>query len=397
MDRMTNKERIHAVLKGKPTDRMPVHVSYRQLYQKDHFGELTGLPAHHYMKWLYSSHEEFAQTYRQINAAAPFDLLQPPARPSSLQRMRVRFVEKDGKPYLYNKDDDTWYPIRAFGKSGHAGEDETANQTQHVFSHRDIEDRIPIRNAGQRVKDGDIDGLLEVTESSGDTEFIVSGGVVGTVYGCGEWLGQTNVFYQMFDHPDLVEHLCKRLTDRNVEIIRALARAGGDAIYIDDAMATSDMISVASFETYCVPYMRQLVEEIHVQRHKAIIIYFGGVADRLEQIASIGADGLQVEASMKGYVNDIGLIAERIGGRISLFGNVNPYVHLQRMSDEELEEVMQAQASAGARARGFITSTGSPVTMRTELGRVRKFIEFGRTLETTHKHQREVHRHGDNS
>jgi hypothetical protein len=37
-----------------------------------------------------------------------------------------------------------------------------------------------------------------------------------------------------------------------------------------------------------------MVKEIHHLGHKAILIYFGGIADRLEQIASIGADALQV-------------------------------------------------------------------------------------------------------
>ena len=377
---MTNKERIHAALEGKAVDRMPVHASYCQLYQKDHFSELTGLPASHYTKWLYSDRQDFVQTYRRILDSAPFDLLQPPARPSSSIRRSVHFVEKDSKPYLYNQKTDTHSPIKVFGKAGHAGEDDRANEVQQVFSHRDIEDRISIRSASQRVKDGEIDGLLEIAEGFGETEFILSGGVTGTIWGCGQWLGQTNLLYSLIDHPDIVEHLCSKHVEQSIEFIRVLSRAGGDAMYIDDARATSDIISVAMYEKFCLPYMKQLVQEIHAQRHKAIIIYFGGVADRLDQIASIGADGLLVESTMKSWVNDIGSIAQSIGESITLFGNINPYDHLERMSDDDLESIMRSQAQAGGNARGFITSTGSPITMHTPLTRVRKFIEYGQAL-----------------
>ena len=95
--------------------------------------------------------------------------------------------------------------------------------------------------------------------------------------------------------------------------IRRFAAAGGDAIYIDDATATSDMISPAMYERFSLPYMKAMVDEIHRLKHKAILIYFGGIMDRLELIAATGADGLLPEASMKGFVNDTAEIARQIG------------------------------------------------------------------------------------
>jgi len=83
------------------------------------------------------------------------------------------------------------------------------------------------------------------------------------------------------------------------------------------------MISPAQYERFCLPYVREMVREIHRLGHKAIVIYFGGVGDRLEQIAATGADGLSYEASMKGYVNDTAEIAARIGDRMTLFSNLD--------------------------------------------------------------------------
>ena len=113
-----------------------------------------------------------------------------------------------------------------------------------------------------------------------------------------------------------------------------LRAAGGDAIYIDDATATNDMISVADYERYSLPYMQAMVDEIHRLNHKAIVIYFGGISDRLEQIAATGADCLLMEASMKGFRNEI----EAGGGK-------------DRVSDDAVREYRPA-GNAGAGGRG---------------------------------------------
>jgi uroporphyrinogen decarboxylase len=191
-------------------------------------------------------------------------------------------------------------------------------------------------------------------------------------------VGLTNLLGLLVEKPDLVDYLSRKVFEQAIESIRRLAAAGGDAIFIDDALSTCDMISVKHYERFSLPHVTEMVREIHRLQHKAIVIYFGGVADRLDQIASTGADALAMEASMKGYVNDISGAAEKIGQRISLFGNVDPVGVLQDGTDAELEDEVRRQALAGKKARGFVMSTGSPITPATPLWRVRRFIELGR-------------------
>ena len=105
--------------------------------------------------------------------------------------------------------------------------------------------------------------------------------------------------------------------------------------------------------------------------------------DRLDAIASTGADALAMEASMKNYVNDIDEIVERIGGRMALFGNIDPVGVLEGGSDEELDAEISRQVAAGRKARGFLVSTGSPITPGTPLARVQRYIKRGREFGTT--------------
>jgi len=372
---MTGKQRIHAALEGRPVDRMPVAVLYRQLYERDHFSELTGRPQWHVHRWCHASPEEHVRTYRQVVERAPFEIHQPQPAPSREARDGVEFAEANGKVFRVQKGRRYEVPLSA--TPGHAT-DYHANETQHVFDKKDVDARVGVTKAEDAIAAGINDYLDAVVAAFGGEHFILSGGVTGVIWACGQYVGQTNLLAMLIEEPRLVEYLSRKIMECRIEQIRQLAAAGGDAIYIDDATATSDMISVDHYERFSLPYMKEMIREIHGLGHKAIVIYFGGVMDRLEQIASIGADGLAVETSMKNYVNDMAEIAASIGDRVSLFGNIDPYGVLEKGTDGALVSEIARQAGAGRKARGFIMCTGSPITPGTPLTRVRRFIELAR-------------------
>lgn len=375
---MHSKTRIHAALEGRPTDRRPVTSLYHFLYHLDHFSELTGLPAWRRHEWLALPPERHLDWYARIHEPAPFELLQPQPARSRAWRTRQTFVERDGQAFRHDRQTDAWTRVDEETVSGHAF-DGHANETQTVFTRQDVE-AIPVTSAAAQLADGANDYLEAVVARYGRDEFILSGGVIGTLYSCHHYVGLTNLFSLLAEAPDLIAALSQKMLAQNIETIRRLATAGGDAIYIDDATATSDMISPAMYERFCLPYLRTMVAEIHRLGHKAILIYFGGVMDRLEQIAAAGADGLSYEASMKGFVNDTAEIARRIGDRLTLFTNIDPVAVLQNGTDAQLVAEMQRQAEAARPARGLIFCTASPITPSTPLARVQCFLELGRRL-----------------
>ena len=379
MQAMTSKARGHAALEGRAVDRPPVTVLYNYLYHDDHFCELTGLPRWRWHQWLNSSPEDHLAVFRGLQELAPFEMLQPHAAPSREARDRTEFVERDGQALRRDRRTGAEEPLAVESLSGYPMDVEP-NQAQSVFDEADADRLVRRVPAETLLAEGFTDYVDAVVAAMGEEQFIISGGVIGTLFMSHYYVGLTNLYEMLIEKPALIEHISRRILEDNIERIRALAAAGGDAIYIDDATATSDMISVAHYERFCLPCMTQMVDEIHRLGQKAIVIYFGGVSDRLEQIVATGADGLSVEASMKGYVNDIGAIAEAAGERISVFGNVNPVTALQDGSDEQLRDGMQRQAEDGRRARGFVSCTGSPITPSTPLTRVQRFLEIGRGL-----------------
>lgn len=375
---MTSRERVHAALEGRAVDRAPVTSLYHQLYRHDHFAELTGLSQWRLHEWLGASPEHYLELFSRMQELTPFELLQPDGAPPRAMREQVEYVARDGHGWRHDRRTGEWHQLDVPTTSGHASDYRT-NETRRVHDLADVREQVQVTPAETLIASGVNDTLEAVISRFGATEFIITGGVVGTFYRCTEYVGLTNLLALIIEQPRLIEALSQRLLEQNLETIRCYAAAGGDAIYLDDACTTCDMISVAHYERFSLPFMREMVQEIHRHGLKAIVIYFGGIADRLEQIASLGADALACECSMKSYVNDLGAIAAQIGDRVTLCGNLDPVGILQNGSEAQLAAEIRRQSAAGARARGFILSPSSPITPATPLARVQQFINLGKS------------------
>ena len=376
---MTNKQRVHQSLLGAPVDRFPITALYNHLVYEDHFAELTGEPQWRLHAWQHASPEEHLRVYKRMVERAPFELLQPRSAPSRELRERLEFVERDGRPFQHDRQTGEWTPVSAATRSGHAT-DNTANERRLVHDKADVVEHVHVTSAEQAIASGANDYLEAVVAELGETEFILSGGVTGALWCCHSYVGLTNLLAMLVEEANFVEYLIPKVLEQNFEEIRRLATAGGDAIFLDDALATNDMISVAQYERFCWPYTKAMIDEVHRLGQQAIVIYYGGVADRLEQIAALGADGLVVETSMKGYVNDIEEIVGTIGERVTVFGNIDPVGVVQNGGEEELDTEIRRQCRAGAAGRGFVVAVASPLTPATSVTRMRTFVELGKQV-----------------
>jgi len=376
---MTDKQRVHASLEGRPVDRYPVAALYTDLVFLDRFGDLTDLPQWRLHEWECGSPDYFLHHFESMIEQLPFEIIRPMGAPTREYRDSIEVVVRDGKPIRRHRKTGDLEPLPMDTQSGHAT-DYIANETQFVSDRKDADEQMVAPRAEDVVSSGVNDYVDAAISRFGDDRFILSGGVEGVVWKSHWHLGLTNMLRMMLDDPSLLDHVCKKALEMNIETIRRFAAAGGDAIYVDDAGATCDMISVEHYERFSLPGMREMVKEIHSLGHKAILIYFGGVADRLEQIASIGADGVLVEASMKSYVNDMETIVPAIGDRVTLFGNIDPISVIQDGTDEEMLDEIRRQVAAGSAGRGFLVSPASPLTPGTPIEKIQRFIEMGREL-----------------
>ena len=158
-----------------------------------------------------------------------------------------------------------------------------------------------------------------------------------------------------------------------------MASTGCHFVWIEECF--TDQISPDAFGRLNAPLVRELVGEIRAAGLKSVYYYCGDPSTRLDQLLEVGADALHLEEGKKGFRIEIDEIAEAVGGRCVLFGNLDSIAVLQDGSEERLGGEIRRQIQAG-RANGgrFVVSTGSPVTPGTPLGRVRLYTETAHRL-----------------
>jgi hypothetical protein len=175
--------------------------------------------------------------------------------------------------------------------------------------------------------------------------------------------------------PDLVKRACPHFTARTMIAIREAAMMGAAGILIWECF--TDLISPVAYETFSVPYMRQVADECRSLGIKSIYGFAGNPAGKLDAILSIGADALAFEESKKDFVVDINELAEYIDGRCTLFGNLDAIGVLQEGSEAQLRDAIAEQIAAGRRNRNrFVVSLGSPVTPATPVDRMRLYCDL---------------------
>lgn len=375
---MSPKERMFAAIEGKKLDYYPVSAPYLMLSNADHWVELTGLPVWKFYEWTFAEPEIHGEMYKTFYNKLPFDVVQPWYAAGRAQRENTEIIVKDGIAYYHYKKEDSYKAVpHTIHESGSGGGE---NEHRTVFNKEDAREMIRIIPASRLIEEGCNDYLNELIKIYGSSHFVLNGGVVNTFYSCVYYLGMTEFFALLFEDPDLIKYMSERILEKNIETIRAMAAAGGDAIYIDDATSTSDMVSPKTYEEFSLPFLTQQVKEIQRLGKKAIIIYFGGIADRVDLIASSGADVLVMEASMKGFTNDYQSISASLAGRMCLAGNLNPYDDLEITTDDELKYRIQKQLNYGMNYGKYFTSTGSPLTPNTKVERLRKYIDIAHGL-----------------
>ena len=67
-----------------------------------------------------------------------------------------------------------------------------------------------------------------------------------------------------------------------------------------------------------------------------------------------------MEESKKSFRIELEEVVERVAGRATVFGNIDTIRFGLRGTMEEMAQEVRRQAAIGARARGFVVSTGSP-------------------------------------
>lgn len=179
--------------------------------------------------------------------------------------------------------------------------------------------------------------------------------------------------------PELVQYACERCLQDELQWIAQAQWLGADGIWIEDCL--TDMIHPRDYAQFNLPYLRRITEAIRSGGMQSIHYYCGNPAGKYHLLMDTGADGLALEEGKKGFQIDIEEVVERANGRCAVLGNLDAIGVLEQASDEVLQHEIAHQVAIGKRNRSsqgsrFIMSTGSPVTPRTPIERVRRYSDI---------------------
>ena len=126
----------------------------------------------------------------------------------------------------------------------------------------------------------------------------------------------------LYQRPELLHHILQVNTKAVTDYLNAQIQAGAQAVQIFDTWG--GMLSSAAYEEFSLAYLRQVVSGLirsHDGERVPCIVFTKSGGIWLEKIAAIGCDAVGLD-----WTCDIGEARKRVGGHISLQGNMDPMV-----------------------------------------------------------------------
>jgi [methyl-Co(III) methanol-specific corrinoid protein]:coenzyme M methyltransferase len=166
--------------------------------------------------------------------------------------------------------------------------------------------------------------------------------------------------------PDKVRRFLERLKEITVTFGAAQIKAGADVLCIADH-ATGDLVSPKMYREFLLPVHQELNRRLGCP---TVLHICGNTLDRLDDICQSGFDAFHFDSKV-----DARAAVEKVGGRISLAGNVNtPQVLLHGTPEQVMEQARYAQ-QAGVQVVG----PECAVPLRTPLENLKAITQALRT------------------
>jgi hypothetical protein len=229
----------------------------------------------------------------------------------------------------------------------------------------DVDEQLPITTAVQLLERGDFDLPRLVAAEQGEEYFVST--VLDTPFSDAyDLLGFQGLMLIQYDRPELFHYLLQRKLAQTCEVMAAWAEAGVHGVYVEEVFTGADIISPRSYDRYVFAYNQPYFQHMHGLGLLPIHYVCGDVIPRLDRIVEYDIAAVAVEESKKNFRIEIEDVVSRVAGRAAVFGNIDAVRFGIHASPSEMAAEVKRQAGIGAKARGFIVSTGSPFPLNTD-------------------------------
>lgn len=233
------------------------------------------------------------------------------------------------------------------------------NARQIEFRRRMIEvaDKYPVRFQGGEVF---YPGANPSLTHTSDGPFGVAGDV----------RGQVELFTDVLERPDFVRELLRIITDKLIEWL--------DFCHEEEGLPTPRSLSWT--DDLAVSLSARTFRELVLPEEKRLRFHFDGwtslhMCGKADHLLEIFRDDLKIhEFQGFGYQVDLDRVAEIMGGRVVLLGNVNPLL-IHSGTPEQVREATRNVIEKLAHYRGLIIQDGSNIPPGTPIENINAMTE----------------------
>jgi len=368
-------------LQGERTDGLPAAPAYLSLYLADlerafyvelYRRRLRGLTCHavnHHEDTLFRA-QALAESYGIFKVKPDWMCVHRGASRAWAERSAI--VSQDRILYYEDQESGLRVPMHSAPlphgdaplSPASASQTDLWDTSAELRGPEDVDVALPLLPAQELLARGDWDLPRQFMADCGDDTLIYT--ILDTPYSDAyDLLGFQGLMVIQHDRRALFHHLLRRKLAQSQEVMRAWAAVGIHGVYVEEVFTGADLISPRSYDEFVFEYNQTYFRTM--SRLGLLPIYYlcGDVLPRLERMAQMEIAAVAVEESKKSFRIDLEDVVERVGGRVAVFGNVDAVrFGLQGTMDEMASEVRR-QVRIGARARGFVVSTGSPFPLDT--------------------------------
>ncbi len=323
-DQMTPIERKNALKSGKSVDRLPIALFHPEFAAK--YAGLSYFESHY-------SPEKLA--HREVNMYRSFGLDEIALMYVKLPKTSSNLIQKLEEIHKLDLDD------------------YTLDKDHRQQVNREALDRIYSEVGQEAVISYGLSGPLTLAQGILPTKTLMKG---------------------LIKTPDLVHDFLQFCTDFLKYLTDSLSDYPFLQYFIYDPVASGSLISAKTYEKFCLPYTKQLIDHMRDQTDTINLHICGNTSDRLDLFVQTGIDGFSLDQEV-----DLAFAKETIGDSVTLQGNVDPVATLLLGEPEGVErEVKICFEKAQDSPKGFVLRSGCGVPYRVPSENIEAFVKAGK-------------------
>lgn len=185
----------------------------------------------------------------------------------------------------------------------------------------------------------------------------------------GDLMGQTELFTACYERPDFVRELLRIITDKLIEYL--------DFCWEEEQLPARDF---AWTDDLAVNLSAQMYRDLVLPEEKRLRFHFDGwlslhMCGKTDHLLEIFRDDLAIhELQGFGYQVNLDRIAEVMGGRVVLIGNIDPML-IHSGTPEQVREATRIAIEKLAPYRGYIVQDGNNIPPGSPLENINAMTE----------------------